>query len=227
MTFLLDTENTGGDFQPVPPGIHLASCVFVVDIGIQPGNFGPKSRLLFVFETPGLLAPDGRPMTISRRFGKNLSEKGQLRPFLTSWLGQTLSGQLDLAQFAGKAAQLVVSHTQNGDKTFANIQAVAPVQPGTPVPPPSTFPLVYGPNRDPSVFAALPEWIRKSIATGGAAPAGVAAVPTMAPTFAAPAPAYPQAVYQAPPVNLQAVAQMTTAPQVTDPGAPFDDSLSF
>lgn len=219
MSFLLDTENTGGDFQPVPPGIHLAICLYVADIGIQPGNFGPKSRLLFTFETPGLLAPDGKPMTISRRFGKNLSEKGQLRPFLTSWLGQPLSGQLDLAQFAGKAAQLVVSHTQNADKVFANIQAVAPVQPGMPVPPPSVMPLVYGPNRDPSAFAGLPEWVRKTIATGGAAPAGMTA-PVMAP-------AYPQPVYQAPAVQPAIVqVHMETAQPIT-PEAPFNDALTF
>lgn len=223
MSFLLDTENTGGDFQPVPPGIHLAVCLYVADIGIQPGNFGPKSRLLFVFETPALLAPDGKPMTISRRFGKNLSEKGQLRPFLTSWLGQPLSGQLDLAQFAGKPAMLVVSQSANGDKVYSNITACAPVAPGTPIPAPSTLAICYGPSRDAGTFAALPEWIRKTITTGGAAPAGMTA-PVMAP-------AYPQAVYQAPAVQPaivqpQAVPQMTTAQPIT-PEAPFDDALTF
>lgn len=199
MTFLLDTENTGGDFQPVPPGIHLAVCLHVVDIGVQPGSFGPKSRLLFVFETPGLMAPDGKPMTISRRFGKNLSEKGQLRPFLTSWLGQPLSGQLDLAQFAGKPVMLVVAQSQNGDKVYSNITACAPVAPGAVVPAPSTAPLCYGPNRDPAVFALLPEWIRKAIGSGGAAPAGVSMAP---------------------------VTPAQTAQPIT-PEAPFDDALTF
>lgn len=223
MTFLLDTENTGGDFQPVPPGIHLAVCLYVVDIGIQPGNFGPKSRLLFVFETPGLLAPDGRPMTISRRFGKNLSEKGQLRPFLTSWLGQPLSGQLDLAQFAGKPAMLVVSQSQTGEKVYSNITACAPVAPGAPVPPPSTVAICYGPSRDAGIFAALPEWIRKTVTTGGAAPAGQTA-PVVAPTY--PTPVYQAPVVQPAIVQPQAVPQMQTAQPVT-PEAPFNDSLSF
>ncbi len=222
--FLLDTENTGGDFQPVPPGIHLAVCLFVADLGIQPGNFGPKSRILFVFETPGLIALDGKPMTISRRFGKNLSEKGQLRPFLTSWLGQPLSGQLDLAQFAGKPAMLVVSQAQSGEKLYSNIGTAAPVAVGTPIPPASTLPLVYGPNRDPATFAQLPEWIRKAVTTGGAAPAGMGTVPVQAPTYAAP-------IYQAPPVQAavvqpQPAPQMQTAQPIT-PEAPFNDALTF
>lgn len=155
MTFLLDTT-TGGDFTPAPPGIHPAICLYVADIGTQTTAYGPKSQLLFCFELPGLPAADGRPLTISRRFSKSLGEKSALRPFLTSWLGGPLPAQLDLAQLAGRGAMLVITATTNGDKTYSNVTACAPLQPGQAVPAPSTAPLCYGGGRDPQVFGQLP-----------------------------------------------------------------------
>jgi hypothetical protein len=226
MTFMLDTADTGGTFTPVPAGIHLAVCLYVADLGTQVGNYGPKPTLLFTFEIPGLLAADGKPMQISRRFGKTLNEKGNLRPFLQSWVGQPLTAaQIDIARLAGRPAMLVVSQSQNGDRTYSNITACAPVQPGTPVPAPSVQPLCYGPDRDPATFAALPEWVRKAVTAGGAAPAGAALGFTPAATFS-PAPAYVATPPAMPTAPAQPAAQMQTAPP-TNAGMPFDDALNF
>ena len=238
MSFVIDITDTGGTFTPVPPGIHLGVCLFVCDIGTHITKHGPKKRLLFTFEIPALTAGDGKPMQISRRVNVASGEKSALRPFLTSWLGQP-AGQLDLAQFAGKPAMLVVSQSANGEKVYSNITACAPVAPGTPVPPPSTPAICYGPNRDPAAFAALPEWVRTTITAGGAAPVAMTA-PVMAPAYPQPvyqAPAVqpaivqPQPVYQAPAVQPaivqpQAVPQTQTAQPVT-PEAPFNDALTF
>ena len=252
MTFLMDTNDTGGTFQPVPAGIHAAVCIFVADLGMQVGQFGPKATLLFTFEIPALLAGDGKPMQISRRFGKTLAEKSALRPFLQSWLGAPLApGQLDIATLAGRPAMLVVSQSQSGERVYSNVTTAAPVAPGTAIPAPSFPPLCYGPGRDPAVFAALPEWIRKAITAGGAAPAGAlvpaapmphaAAYPPAG--YAAPMPAYPApaavptAGYAAPtqvaaPVPMPAAAAVSpalnaqTAHPIT-PDAPFNDALNF
>jgi hypothetical protein len=227
MAFTLDTTDTGGTFTPVPAGIHAAVCLFVADLGMQVGNYGPKPTLLFTFEIPALLAGDGKPMQISRRFGKTLAEKSALRPFLQSWLGAPLSGQLDIEQLAGRPAMLVVSQSQSGERIYSNITTAAPVAPGTPIPAPSIMPLCYGPGRDPSVFAALPEWIRKAITAGGAAPAGVAipAAPmapgTYAPpaTYAAPMPAYsaPAPAMPTAPTPAGYVAPVPTAAPIPAP----------
>lgn len=250
MSFVMDATDTGGNFQPVPAGIHAAVCLFVCDLGTQVGQYGPKPTLLFTFEIPALLAGDGKPMQISRRFGKTLAEKSALRPFLQSWLGAPLSGQLDIAALAGRPAMLVVSQLQSGERVYSNVTTAAPVAPGTPIPAASIMPLCYGPGRDPGVFAALPEWIRKAITAGGAAPAGApipaapmpqaAAYPPAG--YAAPMPAYPAAGYAAPapapvpqvaalvPMPAAAAAipapQMQTAPPA-DAGMPFNDPLSF
>jgi hypothetical protein len=243
----MDTTDTGGTFTPVPAGIHAATCLFVCDLGMQVGQYGPKPTLLFTFEIPALLAGDGKPMQISRRFGKTLAEKSALRPFLQSWLGAPLSGQLDIEQLAGRPAMLVVSQSQSGERIYSNITTAAPVAPGTPVPAPSVVPLCYGPGRDPAVFAMLPEWVRKAVIAGGAAPAGVmvpAAPMAQAGTYQPPANyATPVPAYQAPapfmpatpaPVLQVAAAPMpaTQAPNVqtappTDAGMPFNDPLSF
>jgi hypothetical protein len=244
MSFILDTTDAGGTFQPVPAGIHAATCLFVVDLGMQVGQYGPKPTLLFTFEIPALLAGDGKPMQISRRFGKTLAEKSALRPFLQSWLGAPLSGQLDIERLAGRAAMLVVSQSQSGDKVYSNITTAAPVAPGTPIPAPSVMPLCYGPGRDPAVFAMLPEWVRKTVIAGGAAPAGVIAPTGHAapiPTFQASAPVVPTtpaavAVSQiaTAPISapMSATAPATPTPQTqtappADAGVPFNDPLSF
>lgn len=221
MAFVLDTENTTGDFQPVPAGIHLGICIYVVDIGTQQGTHGPSEKLMFVFETPEVLAANGKPMTLSRRFGKTLSEKGHLRPFLYSWLGQPLPGKLDLEHLAGKAAMLVVSHSQSGGKTYSNINTAAPLAVGSPTPSPSVLTLVYGPDRNPQVFAQLPEWIRKTITLGGAAPIN-------APGNVATAPPQQAPVYQA--SSVVSPPQPTPQIQSTPPvnlEAPIDDALTF
>lgn len=256
MSFLMDTADSGGTFTPVPAGIHTATCLFVCDLGMQVGQYGPKPTLLFTFEIPALLAGDGKPMQISRRFGKTLAEKSALRPFLQSWLGAPLSGQLDISALAGRPAMLVVSQSQNGERIYSNITTAAPVAPGTPIPAPSVVPLCYGPGRDPAVFAMLPEWIRKAVVAGGAASAGAAIPPAPmaqagtfqpAPNYAGPIPAYLA------PVTLPAVATVASVPQVagapvpapmaaaaavspalnaqtappTDAGMPFNDPLTF
>ena len=222
MSFMLDTTDTGGTFQPVPAGIHAAVCLFVADLGIQVGQFGPKATLLFTFEIPSLLAGDGKPMQISRRFGKTFAEKSALRPFLQSWLGAPLSGQLDIATLAGRPAMLVVSQSQSGERVYSNVTTAAPVAPGTPIPAPSVMPLCYGPGRDPGVFAALPEWVRKVIVAGGAAPAGAMIPPAPLPqagtfqppaSYAAQMPAYPSAGYMAPaPSAVPTVEYVAPAP---------------
>jgi hypothetical protein len=195
------------------------------------GNYGPKPTLLFTFEIPALLAADGKPMQISRRFGKTLNEKGNLRPFLQSWIGQPFTAaQIDIARLAGRPAMLVISQSQNGDRTYSNITACAPVAPGTPIPAPSVTPLCYGPDRDPAVFAQLPDWIKKVVTAGGAAPAGAGLgftpAATYSPPAATPAPMpYPPAISPAA-VPAQPMAQMQTAHPVT-PNAPFNDPLNF
>ncbi len=233
MSFVMDTTDTGGTFQPVPAGIHAAVCVFVCDLGTQVGQYGPKPTLLFTFEIPGLPAADGRPMTISRRFSKSLGEKSALRPFLTSWLGAPLPAQLNLATLAGRPAMLVVSQSQSGERVYSNITTAAPVAPGTTLPAPSIMPLCYGPGRDPGVFGQLPQWIQKAVITGGAAPAGapIPAAP-MAHAAAYPAPAAVPTVGYAAPTQVAAAAAVSPAlnaqpaPQVS-PGAPLNDPLSF
>lgn len=179
-------------------------------------------------------------MQISRRFGKTLNEKGNLRPFLQSWIGQPLTAaQIDIAKLAGRPAMLVISQSQNGDKVYSNITTAAPVTPGTPIPAPSISPLCYGPDRDPAVFAALPEWVRKAITAGGAAPAGAGLGFTPAATYSpAPTAPVPPAATPAPmampyppvmtpaAVPAQPMAQTQTAP-TGNPAMPFDDALNF
>lgn len=125
---------------------------------------------------------------------------------------------------------MVVSQTQNGDKVYSNITASAPLQSGQALPAPSVAPLCYGPDRNPQTFAALPEWIRKAITAGGAAPAGAGLGFTPAATYSPPALEAARAqlatiaTIAAP---AQPMAQTQTAPPTGNPAMPFDDALNF
>jgi hypothetical protein len=35
MSFIVENTSTGGDFTPVPAGLHLARCYRIVDLGTQ------------------------------------------------------------------------------------------------------------------------------------------------------------------------------------------------
>jgi hypothetical protein len=85
MGLIAKNSGGGGGFTPVPPGMHLARCYRVIDLGTQSGTFQgvvtKKPKVMFQFEVHSeddagnsLVTDKGEPMSISKNFSLSLAE---------------------------------------------------------------------------------------------------------------------------------------------------------
>jgi len=178
----------GKDFEPIPAGVHMAICTWVIDLGWQPqtGKYpAPKHQVYLKFEIPDhqvTWTKDGKehtgPGTIGRKFGLSLSEKSHLRPFLVGWRGKEFTADelegFDIGSVIGKICQLNVIH-EKGEKdgkvyariagAFALVKEQKQALAANPArAKPSSEVLVYSPEaHDSGIYDQLPEWIQKMI----------------------------------------------------------------
>ena len=170
----------GGDFEPVPAGNHVAICNAVVDLGLQKGSGmypDPKPQVYIRFELPTervKYEKDGQtiegPMSIGKRFTASMSEKANLRKFIEGWFGKKFpsndaAADFDLELLLGKKCLLNVTHTEKGDKTYANLSSAAPLPKGMAADyPQHNKSIAFDLSKaDDQTFRLLPEWLQKVI----------------------------------------------------------------
>ena len=159
---------------PVEPGVYIAVCVGVIDLGEQLCEYKDKSRsyksqVQFVWELVGeTVEVDGeqKPRQLSRTFTMSASKKGNLIGFISGWNGVSYTEEqfkeLDLFEQAGKACQLNVVLNDTGE--YANVDSVIPLPKGIPAPETDTPPVLWNMDEwSDDTFAALPEWVREKI----------------------------------------------------------------
>jgi hypothetical protein len=190
------------DTTPVAAGIHPARLAWVVDLGIQSGQYGDKPKVVLSFELPDEVMPDGRPAMLSKTFTASLTPKSALRAALAALVGPLTTGtQLALKDVVGKPCMLTVVHKpRDSGGVSATIEAIA--TPGRYQVPPLIGPgLVYDMAKpDPAVLSGLPEWIQTAVAQ---------AKPAAKPSTPAPA------------------AQAKVTAPVPAEAVPFDDDLDI
>lgn len=178
-----------GNYPLHPAGLFDFICIWVVYLGLQRGIYGDKSSILLGFESPTVLMDDGRPSVITRRFGANLSSKGNFRAFLTPWRSRDFTPEelkeFDTSVLAGKPVKLLIQHTTSTEgKTYANIQASVRPDKGQSTQTHNPLVVFDADHPDAQAKALLPEWVQKLI--DSAIPPTVkptAAVPPAAPDF--------------------------------------------
>ena len=186
------SDSGGGDFAPCPEGTHIARCVRVIDLGMQPGSVQfpePRHRVQFVWEVPGELVvidSEERPTLLMARYSASLHKKSQLRAMLESWRGRAFTDP-ELKGFALKNvldATCMVSVVHTPDGKYANVRTVSKMPRGI-VAPGRMLDLVYYEIEDGhnAVYAQLSEKMRATIDIG----AGLVAAPVQ---VAPAAPAY-------------------------------------
>ena len=131
-----------GDFLTVPPGMHLARCYRIIDLGTQRSEYMRQekygAKVMFQFEVHGeddkgkpLQTSDGRPLSIAKSYTVTLSEKSNLRKDLQMWRGREFTAEelrgFELKNVLGAWAMLTVVHTESNGKTYSNIASVNPV----------------------------------------------------------------------------------------------------
>lgn len=156
---------------PVEPGVYVAICVGVIDLGEQYSekfkNYANKVK--FVWELVGeTIEVEGeqKPRQLSKEFTISASKKGSLRSFLASWNSKEYTddefGDLDLFDQIGKPCQLQV--VLNETKEYSNVSNLMPLPKGFPVPEMVSEPVLWDMNSwDDEVFKKLPEWIQEQI----------------------------------------------------------------
>ena len=156
---------------PVEPGVYMAICVGIIDLGEQ---YSEKfktyaNKILFVWELVGeTVEVDGeqKPRQLSKEFSISSSKKSNLRGFISSWNGKTYSddefADLEIFDQIGKACQLQVVLNETGE--YANVDNLMQLPKGFPVPKSESTPILWDMEKwNEEVFATIPEWIQEKI----------------------------------------------------------------
>lgn len=156
---------------PVEPGVYMAVCVGVVDLGEQYSekfkNYANKVK--FVWALPSeTIEIDGKTeeRQLSKEFTFSVSKKGGLRSFLRIWNGKEYSdedfAELDVFDQLGKACQLQVVLNDTGE--YSNVENLMPIPKGIPAPVSKTNFFTWDmDNWDDAAFEKLPQWTQDQI----------------------------------------------------------------
>ena len=156
---------------PVEPGVYMAVCVGVVDLGEQYSekfkNYANKVK--FVWALPSeTIEIEGKTeeRQLSKEFSVSVSKKGGLRAFLESWNSKSYSddefAELDLFDQLGKPCQLQV--VLNDTKEYSNVANLMPLPKGMPAPTSNTAFFTWDMDAwDDSMFEKLPAWTQEQI----------------------------------------------------------------
>ena len=156
---------------PVEPGVYMAVCVGVVDLGEQYSEKfkSYSNKVKFVWALPSeTIEIDGKAeeRQLSKEFTVSMSKKGGLRGFLESWNSKTYSdeefGEVDMFDQLGKPCQLQV--VLNETKEYSNVANLMPIPRGLPAPQSRSEMYTWDMDHwDDARFEKLPEWTRDQI----------------------------------------------------------------
>jgi len=134
---LVARESGGGTFTPVPPGMYLARCYRIVDLGTQKseylGQIKKLPKVMLQFEVHGeddegkaLVTAKGEPMSISKNFTLSLAEKATLRKDLQTWRGREFTAEelrgFQIDNVLGAWATIAITKAMgNNNKEYTNI----------------------------------------------------------------------------------------------------------
>ena len=137
-------EDSGGSFERCPPGMHLARCYRIIDLGTQRTEYMGQTKylhkIMIGWEIHGmkddgtpLRMNDGRPFAIFKNYTLSWSEKANLRLDLQSWRGRPFTREemrrFDLTNVLGAWCMLNVIErpAKAGNKVYSNVDGVTPV----------------------------------------------------------------------------------------------------
>jgi hypothetical protein len=156
---------------PVEPGVYMAVCVGVIDLGEQYSEKfkSYSNKVKFVWALPSeTIEIDGKTeeRQLSKEFTFSVSKKGGLRTFLESWNSKTYSddefADLDVFDQIGKPCQLQVVLNDTGE--YSNVANLMPLPKGMPAPVSNTAFITWDMEAwDDAVFETLPEWTKEQI----------------------------------------------------------------
>lgn len=175
MGLTVSDSGGGGDFAPCPEGTHVARCVRLIDLGMQPGSAqfpDPKHQVQFVWEVPDevvIIGGEERPTLLTARYTASLHERARLRAILGSWRGRAFT-EAELKGFELKnvldvPCLITVMHSADGK--YANVASVSKLPKGFPAPPRVSELVCYSiEDGHNDVYHSLSEKLRAAIDVG-------------------------------------------------------------
>lgn len=137
MALIARESGGGGTFTPVPPGMYLARCYRIVDLGTQKseylGQIKNLPKVMLQFEVHGeddagkpLVTAKNEPMSISKNFTLSLAEKATLRKDLQTWRGREFTADelrgFQIDNVLGAWAMIAITKAVgNNGKEYTNI----------------------------------------------------------------------------------------------------------
>lgn len=161
-------------FDPVPAGLHHATCIRIIDLGTQKSQFAgkvkiqPKIMLIWEIANPALRQENGQPFIVAKRYTASLNDKATLKEHLKGWLGNAIvdAEEFDLTELLGKSCAVNVTHepSKDGTKTYAEVASVSPPMAGFTVPAPQSTPAAFDLSEpDWALFAEFSEHTQHTI----------------------------------------------------------------
>jgi hypothetical protein len=138
---IIARDTGGGDFEPIPAGMHNAVGARIYDLGNQPGfnpgSFAHKVVVLWELATRYTTGDyKDQRMRVSKTYTLSLSEKANLRHDLESWRGRAFTEAelqgFDVEKVIGAPCTLNLVETLNPktQKRYVKVAAVMPLMSG-------------------------------------------------------------------------------------------------
>ncbi len=121
----------GGDFVPVPEGLHEATVKEITPPVLEDDKYNPgkqKRKVTFIYEVDQE-APNGESMTARRKYTFSTNPKSHMRPHIEAIIARKLTADeessFDVRKLVGLKAKVLIKHTPREDGgVWANISDV-------------------------------------------------------------------------------------------------------
>ena len=121
----------GGDFVPVPEGLHEATVTEITPPVLEDDRYNPgkqKKKVVFIYGVDQK-APNGEDMTVRRKYTFSTNPKSNMRPDVEAIIGRKLTAEeednFDVRQLVDRACKVLVKHTPREEGgVWANVSEV-------------------------------------------------------------------------------------------------------
>lgn len=171
-------QSKSGEFQQAPEGTYPATCIRIVDLGTQSGEYQGQAyerRQIVVTWELSELMEDGRPFICSKFYTASLNEKSVLHRDLVAWRNKPFTQQelngFELKNIIGKSCLVQLVKNPKGK---INVNSIMSLPKGIPAPEAVNEQYIFDIETwDQNVYAKLSDGIKRIIAESKEAMADV------------------------------------------------------
>ena len=163
--------------EPIPAGTYLARCYSMIHLGTHDDEYQGRAKktnkVRITWELPTemkIFNPEKgeQPLSVSKEFTLSMSEKSNLRAFLTSWRGKPFTAEeataFDITKLLGVPCQISIIHEpskKDPSRMYERISSISSVMKGVICPGQMNPTFMFSLEEfNPDAFSALPDWLK-------------------------------------------------------------------